>query len=311
LQKSLTSPLSSLLSPLQRVKNGTGCTFVENAERSQFPAAHMHVFQRGGALEAPEIEESVRYGMQHSLCPFHSARDILGEGAGLVLVTYSQLLNPAIRSANNLNLLLRNATVVFDEAHNVASVGRECATLTVSVEGLTLLIMELARYRSVIEHAPPSVPGGTAAHLATLAELSRIAVASRGWLQGAVRCDYNPSFHWEADSGAPADAGVLACIRSGDEALHVARDILGLTAGGLARLRKAIREFRAALIEANQESTAVKSHGINALEEIVTKYEMMLGASARDFKLVLRRCVMLRRTELCMCLTPGRYFATA
>jgi Rad3-related DNA helicase len=76
----------------------------------------------GGAQPPPG---SARPGV----CPYHTSRDLLPEGAGLVLVTYQQLLNPTIRAANGLNLLLDKAIVVWDEAHNVPNAAREAATL--------------------------------------------------------------------------------------------------------------------------------------------------------------------------------------
>lgn len=49
------------------------------------------------------------------VCPYHASRDILNEGAALVFVTYSQLLDPPVRSANGLDDLLKGAVLVFDE----------------------------------------------------------------------------------------------------------------------------------------------------------------------------------------------------
>lgn len=49
------------------------------------------------------------------MCPYHASRDVLNEGAALIFVTYSQLLDPPVRSANGLNDLLKGAVLVFDE----------------------------------------------------------------------------------------------------------------------------------------------------------------------------------------------------
>lgn len=40
---------------------------------------------------------------------------MLNEGAALVFVTYSQLLDPPVRSANGLDDLMKGAVLVFDE----------------------------------------------------------------------------------------------------------------------------------------------------------------------------------------------------
>ena len=49
------------------------------------------------------------------VCPYHASRDVLQEGAALIFVTYSQLLDPPVCSANGLDDLLKGAVVVFDE----------------------------------------------------------------------------------------------------------------------------------------------------------------------------------------------------
>ena len=49
------------------------------------------------------------------VCPYHASRAVLQEGAALIFVTYSQLLDPPVRSANGLDDLLKGAVVVFDE----------------------------------------------------------------------------------------------------------------------------------------------------------------------------------------------------
>ena len=49
------------------------------------------------------------------VCPYHASRDVLNEGAALVFVTYSQLLDPPVRSANGLDDLLQGAVLVCDE----------------------------------------------------------------------------------------------------------------------------------------------------------------------------------------------------
>jgi len=62
------------------------------------------------------------------VCPYHASRDVLNEGAALVFVTYSQLLDPPVRSANGLDDLLQGAVLVFDEVlHPLFGTGKHCA----------------------------------------------------------------------------------------------------------------------------------------------------------------------------------------
>ena len=63
------------------------------------------------------------------VCPYHASRDVLNEGAALVFVTYSQLLDPPVRSANGLDDLMKGAVLVFDEVmsqlccHGIGCIG--------------------------------------------------------------------------------------------------------------------------------------------------------------------------------------------
>ncbi len=73
------------------------------------------------------------HGVCRHTCPYHASRDVLTEGAALIFVTYSQLLDPPVRSANGLDDLLPGAAVIFDEvsAFLTTSVNGRCPTLSV------------------------------------------------------------------------------------------------------------------------------------------------------------------------------------
>ena len=72
------------------------------------------------------------------MCPYHASRDVLNEGAALVFVTYSQLLDPPIRSANGLDDLLKGAVLVFDEASTRVMIHAQEA-LVMHLSGVTLV----------------------------------------------------------------------------------------------------------------------------------------------------------------------------
>ena len=61
-------------------------------------------------------ESSQPYLYCRHICPYHASRDLLNEGASLIFLTYSQLFDPPVRSANGLDALLSGAVVVIDEA---------------------------------------------------------------------------------------------------------------------------------------------------------------------------------------------------
>ena len=76
------------------------------------------------------VAESEAGGCRH-VCPYHASRDVLNEGAALVFVTYSQLLDPPVRSANGLDDLLKGAVLVFDEVRQECIHG--CVPLITSI----------------------------------------------------------------------------------------------------------------------------------------------------------------------------------
>jgi RNA polymerase subunit RPABC4/transcription elongation factor Spt4 len=50
-------------------------------------------------MAVADIEELVKEGDQTHTCPFHTAQDLVAEGAGLVFLTYPQLFEPSVRSS--------------------------------------------------------------------------------------------------------------------------------------------------------------------------------------------------------------------
>ena len=277
-------------------KNHITCEHLQIQENIAWPAApqHMQHFLPGGYLETADIEDLVKLGSakpppgsaRPGVCPYHTSRDLLPEGAGLVLVTYQQLLNPTIRSANGLNLLLDKAIVVWDEAHNVPNAAREAATLLRDATGLRVLCEGLAEMAKALHEVPEAIVPDKKTHLQTVDKLRKIASRLLEWLLGQVKVEANGD--WKADS-AMGDDGVQAWTRHGAAARNVVTHVLELSAASLYGLRTQVRQMRAALIAADFESSAVKSTAINDVEEIITKLELLMGADPGDFRLVVRR----------------------
>ena len=132
------------------------CTYLDHAEHIWYPAGpqHLHRFSGTADLATWDIEDIVKEGHSTHTCPYHASRDLLAEGAGLVLCTYSQLFDPPVRSANGLDELLEGAVVVVDEAHNLMTEGRQCASLEMSEAELLSLMRDVRQMREVLSAKP-------------------------------------------------------------------------------------------------------------------------------------------------------------
>uniref|UniRef100_K3X4V5 Helicase ATP-binding domain-containing protein n=1 Tax=Globisporangium ultimum (strain ATCC 200006 / CBS 805.95 / DAOM BR144) TaxID=431595 RepID=K3X4V5_GLOUD len=84
-----------------------------------------------------DIEDLVALAKRHRECAFFHARDVLVD-ANIVFCPYNYVLDPSIRSA--VNISLKNAIIIFDEAHNVEDTCRSSASMELNTEVLGLAI---------------------------------------------------------------------------------------------------------------------------------------------------------------------------
>ena len=87
---------------------------------------------RQGA-EPLDIEDLVVAGKKSRACPYFAAKHA-AEGAELVFCPYNYLLDPAVRSAMDIDV--KGAIVILDEAHNVEDTSREAASCDIDLERL-------------------------------------------------------------------------------------------------------------------------------------------------------------------------------
>ena len=85
-------------------------------------------------------------GKATHVCPFHMAQDQIQEGAALIFITYSQLVDPVIRRAGGLDAVLEDAVVVVDEGHNLPSVARDAASYEVTEDRLADMVKTLEEF---------------------------------------------------------------------------------------------------------------------------------------------------------------------
>lgn len=89
-----------------------------------------------------DIEDLLTSANSHSACPYFATRSWLREPkTELILCPYNYLIDPAIRVA--LGIELQNDIVILDEAHNIESICRDAASLTLDSSALHDLQHEL------------------------------------------------------------------------------------------------------------------------------------------------------------------------
>ena len=121
--------------------NAHDCVFYENLASAV--AGRKSGAPLGLAMDScMDLEDLLRYGEDHRMCPYFSTREVLGE-AELVLMPYNYLIDASIRE--KLQLSLQGAVVVFDEAHNLESVCVDAASFDLSSLDVAAAIAEVDR----------------------------------------------------------------------------------------------------------------------------------------------------------------------
>ncbi|KAF8405554.1 hypothetical protein HHK36_010461 [Tetracentron sinense] len=98
--------------------------------------------QKGGCHEAHDIEDLVKVGRVVKGCSYYAARS-MAEEAQLVFCPYSYVINPIIRRAMEVDL--KGAIVILDEAHNIEDIARDAGSMDVEEDVLYKLQMELGQ----------------------------------------------------------------------------------------------------------------------------------------------------------------------
>uniref|UniRef100_A0A803NAA5 Helicase ATP-binding domain-containing protein n=1 Tax=Chenopodium quinoa TaxID=63459 RepID=A0A803NAA5_CHEQI len=115
-----------------------GCPQFKNAHRVK---SHPSL-QKGGCHEAHDIEDLVKIGKTVKGCSYFAARSLAGD-AHIVFCPYSYITNPIIRRAMEIDI--KGAILVLDEAHNIEDISREAGSVDVDEDALHKLQMELGQ----------------------------------------------------------------------------------------------------------------------------------------------------------------------
>ncbi|KAF6159788.1 hypothetical protein GIB67_030046 [Kingdonia uniflora] len=120
----------------ERDRGDAGCLEFRNVNKVKgYPS-----LQKGGCHEAHDIEDLVKVGRTVKGCSYFAARS-MAEEAQLIFCPYSYIMNPTIRRAMEVDL--KEAIVILDEAHNIEDMAREAGSVDVEEDMLYTLQTEL------------------------------------------------------------------------------------------------------------------------------------------------------------------------
>lgn len=89
-----------------------------------------------------DVEELVSLGQQVRACPYYAARAMVGT-AEVIFCPYNYILEPSIRKSVGINL--KNAVIIFDEAHNIEGIASDTASFECELNSLVSAAEELGR----------------------------------------------------------------------------------------------------------------------------------------------------------------------
>ena len=131
----------------------TYCEFLDKQNEVDLPASRILEYFTGGALAGNSIEEIKEKAAGAGVCPYHVTRDLTQTNGGSFLtLTYSQLFDPHLRACNKTDMLLKNALVFIDEAHNTPGVCRDVASESLNMKQLRDLRDESQKQKTALEN---------------------------------------------------------------------------------------------------------------------------------------------------------------
>lgn len=92
--------------------------------------------------DAWDIEDAVKFGTKFGLCPYYGLR-ALQDDADITFCPYNYLLDTNIRTALNINL--KNAVIILDEAHNIEDICRDSASYILTTTQIDELLNNINR----------------------------------------------------------------------------------------------------------------------------------------------------------------------
>lgn len=159
---------------------GRSCHFYNNVEEKSL--------EQELATPILDIEDLVRSGTKHKLCPYYLSRN-LKQQADIIFMPYNYLLDAKSRRAHSIDL--KGTVVIFDEAHNVEKMCEEAASFDLTphdvASGLDVIDQVLEEQTKVaqqaelhLEFSADSAGSGLNLELEDLAKLKMILLRLEG-----------------------------------------------------------------------------------------------------------------------------------
>lgn len=87
-----------------------------------------------------DIEDAIGNGVNNKVCPYYTV-NVIKETAEYFLAPYNYVIDPQIRAAMRLDL--KDAIIVFDEAHNIEDVARDAGSMDCKILAFNTVATEL------------------------------------------------------------------------------------------------------------------------------------------------------------------------
>lgn len=257
----------------------TGCEHLDNAEAIGYPNAprHRHKFEAGGPLAVHDIEDLVKEGHATKTCPYHAAMDLTAEGAGIIFANYPFFLDPCVRMTSSFDVVLDDAVVVVDEAHNLPQAARDAASFRASVLHLDRLLTNV----SSLAMASAEVEAVRLSEIVSAA-LTRL----RDWLRSAAGADAPAPVQLRDVPGGRERRDV-----DGRGCLLLATVVAALEgAQEIDKLLRMLKALRQKLIEHGLEGWAVRSSAINDMDNFLRKMSLIIDEAGQGgYALIVTR----------------------
>ncbi|EDO08439.1 Helicase C-terminal domain family protein [Babesia bovis T2Bo] len=161
--------------------------------------------------EFVDIEDLISLGKSTRCCPFYACRDA-HESADVTMLPYNYLLSPISRDA--MDIVLDNAVLIIDEAHNIESVAESSAGFTIRQVDIARFLMVLRRFCEYHIKAIEYQASNNTQEVAPidLSALARLSVS----LKGVDRFLTNVQFENHGKDGEQGNNNVAYSWRVGD-----------------------------------------------------------------------------------------------
>ncbi|CAK9222563.1 unnamed protein product [Sphagnum troendelagicum] len=248
--------------------------------------------QKGGSNEIHDIEDLVTLGYKVKGCAYFAAREMATE-AEIVFCPYSYILDPIIRSAMEVNI--RGAIIVLDEAHNIEDVAREAGSMDLETSMLEDMRMELEQLSTPDEIADVYSP------------LLQMVQELLAWI------------YQQSNSLTKLDFEHFASCWRGDEAVRELQSA-GISPESFHILLECSNKAVGAASNPDEDKSYLSGRAAKALEGLFCALKFMLGNNGQrvgDYQLVVKKYVKRNEamavsgwvTSISLwCLNPGVVF---